>query len=899
MESGTRLGPYEIESQLGAGGMGEVYLAQDTRLGRKVAIKVLPEEFAADPERLARFEQEARAAAALNHPHIAAVHDVGAEGSTHYMVQEYLQGQSLRDLLDAGTPGIKRSLALGCEIAEALKAAHRAGIVHRDLKPDNVFVTEDGHAKVLDFGLAKLTEQATGPLNSESMSPTVLGTQAGAIMGTAGYMAPEQVQGEEVDARADVFAFGCVLWEMFTGKRAFAGKSVPHTLHRILDEQPEGHDTEATTELPLRLRWLLDRALAKLPEARAQSAADVLAELRQIATEVDSGTAITEAAARSSAPVAASAPSSGPWKIAVPLAAAGLLLGAAATWFLQPREPSPGVRRGAMFVQEQLHRSAGWPGIAVSPDGRRLGYLAGEGVGDLALWVRGMDQLEGIKLVDYASSVSFSPDGSWVLFRDESYRLRKVPVGGGAPQTVAEDVGSLRGQSWGPDGRIVYAPHNGRRGLLSVSATGGEPRQLTTPEAGEGHRWPHYLPGGDGLVFTRAASGRSVVEYLDLETLEVTPLRDDAAAGRVLPTGHLVWASDDALYAAAFDSSRPALVGAAVPVAEGVLSGNRSAVYSVADNGTLVYLPGSGQGTGSIAWMNAAEPIVTGGNYGAPMLSPDGTRLAYFVYDNTAGSAIWIRDLREGVPTRLTFESGRVSAPRWSADGERIYYVQSVEGGDGGFRQMLVAADGSSAPESPPDAELVWVVAVAPTGDYVVVQRSAESNDLFVLPLTEGAAPLPLAASPANEAWPAVSPDGRWIAYTSNETGTWSVFVRAWPDTGGVRQIPYERSAGHPRWSADGRTLYVRAQGALMSIPVNVRGDALSFGTPAMENSLAGVWAGRQIDGEWMRDYDVGPDGRVVVIRDDSEETAADIEGHAVVVYNWFDEVARLVAEGQ
>jgi Tol biopolymer transport system component len=685
---------------------------------------------------------------------------------------------------------------------------------------------------------------------------------------------------------------------MVSGKRAFAGQSLIQTLNRIAHEEPEPLGS-LDGGLPAELQRIVRKCLAKSPARRYQTAGDLTVDLLTLGADVDAGRGMVASEPGADAQAAPAAWTPARRALVGACMIVSLLAGLALSTLLRPQDPAPGVRRGAMFVNERLLRSSNWPAIAVSPDGRRLAYLAGEGFSDLALYVRGLDQLEGIRLVDYAASVSFSPDGNWILFRDGSYRLRKVPVGGGAPQTLAEDIGSLRGQSWGPDGRVVYAPRSGDSGLFSVSATGGEPRQLTTPEDRESHRWPHYLPGGEGLIFTRvSASNSPSLVYLDLETLESTPLRDDAGSGRVLPTGQILWITDGALYASAFDRSGPALVGAAVPVAESVLSSTSGgAVYSIAANGTLVYLQGSADGTSStIAWEGSPEPLIEGGIFGAPALSPEGSRLAYTVHDGAGGSAIWVRDLPDGVPARLTFEAGRVLRPIWAASGDQIYYMQRKEGDDANSEQLLVAADGSSAPEPPANPQTTRVDAVAPGGEFVVL---GQESDLFVLPLTDDAEPLPLAVSPALEAWPAVSPNGQWIAYASNETGTWSVFVRAWPDRGGVRQIPHAGSAGHPRWSADGRTLYARVNAGVLAVPVNVRGDSLSFGTPSMEAvTTGGVFAGRQLDGWWLPDYDIGPDGRVVVVRDQIA-TALDIQGHAVVVYNWFDEVSRRVAEGQ
>ena len=412
--TGTTLGPYKIIEQLGAGGMGEVYLGEDTRLGRKVAIKVLPEEYASDPERLARFEQEARAAAALNHPHIAVVHDVGSETSddgtiTHFMVQEYLEGQSLRERLEKGALPLDKALDLATEVGEALIAAHKAGIIHRDLKPDNIFVTEEGHAKVLDFGLAKLTEMAAPTGTSASMSPTMLGTVAGQVMGTAGYMAPEQINGEEIDHRADLFAFGAVFYEMVTGRRAFVGDNIHETLSRIISKQPAPLH-EARDDLPAKLGWIIDKALAKDVSRRYQSAAGISGDLAQLQDDIAAGVAVPVGDGQ---PVAASVvvetPPANPWKLTVPIAIATLLIGALGTWWAMrpsPPEPEP-LRRFEIELPNDINFSrTGRHIVAVSPDGARIAFT-----GNNQLWIRSLDDFDATRLrsTDDPTSPFFSP----------------------------------------------------------------------------------------------------------------------------------------------------------------------------------------------------------------------------------------------------------------------------------------------------------------------------------------------------------------------------------------------------------------------------------------------------------------------------------------------------------
>ncbi len=491
MEPGTKLGPYEITEQLGAGSMGEVWLAQDTRLGRKVAIKVLPAEFASDPERLARFEQEARAAAALNHPHIASVFDVGTEDGTHFMVQEYLEGETLREPLGKGALPLKKTLRLATEIADALAAAHAAGIIHRDLKPENIFVTMEGHAKVLDFGLAKLTEVAvTGSPGDATQSPTMMGTVVGQVMGTAGYMAPEQVEGsDKLDHRADLFAFGCVLYEMAAGRQAFGGKNVHETLGQILSDEPPAIG-EIDRSLPMELRRIVRKSLAKEPAKRYQTAGDLVVDMRALGADVESGAAAASAGPEAAPPAAAGGPS---WVIAAALAAAVGLLAAGAAWMLHPATPSstgPVMRFEIGLAGTPVDLEFG-PGAALSRDGLTIA-IAAEGGLEVegmywsgGLYVRGIDEDEATMLVELpVDNPVFSPDGQWISY-EQIGSTWKVPVAGGAPTLVAESP-SDRGTAWLPDGDLLLVPTAGRWRV---------PRSVRRRRARAGHNAPRRRGG--------------------------------------------------------------------------------------------------------------------------------------------------------------------------------------------------------------------------------------------------------------------------------------------------------------------------------------------------------------------------------------------------------------------
>ncbi|MGD8329875.1 MAG: protein kinase, partial [Acidobacteriota bacterium] len=615
---GSSLGPYKILEQLGAGGMGEVWLAEDTRLNRKVAVKVLPPEFAVDRERLARFEQEAKAAAALNHPHIAAVFDVGSEvirgpedgaddgageaaadaAPTHFMVQEYLDGSTLRHALNKGALPLAKALLYAREIAEALGAAHGAGIVHRDLKPDNVFITKDGHAKVLDFGLAKLTE-LHGPEGKElSMSPTVLGTVAGQVMGTAGYMSPEQIESDvEIDGRADLFAFGCLLYEMSGGKRAFGGDSVLDTLHAIArtDPQPVG---ELNPELPADLERVIKKCLAKDRDKRYQNASDVLVDLKTLASEVEAGTVRTVAERNAGVGQGAAVTAGIPWRIAVPAAAVVALVAVLGTWMLAGGSPGPAADRIIRF-DISLPEDVGFtalqlPSVAISPDGERIAVTANDEV-----WVRALDDTEatpvrgteGQALVPF-----FSPDGQSIGFWAQG-ELRKVSIGGGAAVKLTDLDNPPFGATWNDDNTILYAAD----GIWRVSADAGEPEQLIEGEQGYVHG-AQLLPDGS-ILYTLSGQadqswddGRVVVQRPD--EAEPTVLVNGGRDARYLPTGHLVYALEDAVLARTYDPATRA-VGGAVPLLQGVMGGfevSGASHFATSATGDLVYVPGEVRG---------------------------------------------------------------------------------------------------------------------------------------------------------------------------------------------------------------------------------------------------------------------------------------------------------------
>ena len=504
---GTSLGPYKIIEQLGAGGMGEVYLGEDTRLGRKVAIKVLPEEYASDPERLARFEQEARAAAALNHPHIAVVHDIGSEGGVHFMVQEYLEGHSLGTTLDQGALPLSKALDIAAEVGEALTAAHKAGIIHRDLKPDNIFVTEEGHAKVLDFGLAKLTEAAAPA--SASMSPTMLGTVAGQVMGTAGYMAPEQIEASgEIDERADLFSLGCVIYQMVSGRRPFAGQSVPDTLSQVLHQHP-GSLQEIDRGLPAELDRIVNKCLAKDRARRYQHADEVTVDLRELRSAVDAGTAVSlgdVTVAGHSEPAQPGITGGIGVAAAAAMVAVTAILTALSVWILTDGEPALAPVR-FQIETGTLDVFGASSAIAVSPDGRTIVYVSIAG-GTGKLMARSLGDFEARELTgtEDAQSPFFSPDGEWVGFFAFN-EMRKVPLTGGTPQVICRVPTIFSSAEWGRDGTILFSGWGTVQGIFAVSEDGGEPVETIPFD-------PEVVDGGIGYLNPQVPddSGRILVQ---------------------------------------------------------------------------------------------------------------------------------------------------------------------------------------------------------------------------------------------------------------------------------------------------------------------------------------------------------------------------------------------------
>jgi len=876
---GASLSQYRITAAVGAGGMGEVYRATDTQLGREVAIKVLPADVAADPDRLARFEREARLLASLNHPNIAHVYAFESAtlpdgASAHFLAMELVEGEDLSERLKRGPIPVEEALEIAKQIAEALEEAHERGIVHRDLKPANVKLTSDGKVKVLDFGLAKAyAGEAAGSSPGLSQSPTLAhtGTQAGVILGTAAYMSPEQARGKLVDKRADIWAFGVVFWEMLTGEQLFAGGTVSDILALVLTREPDWLRLPART--PPAARRLLQRCLARDRRERLRDIGDALLELREAP---EPGTVAADSTPRSAAVWL-------PWLVAVFAAAFGL-------WALWSRSsPAPvSVAEGhftielppeAPLVTLDLPSESGGP-LAVSPDGRHVVYVAPQGSGT-RLFARALNDPTPRALpgTEGARFPFFSPDGQWVGFFADG-KLKKTPLAGGTPTTLAEAPDG-RGGSWDEAGEILFAPRDGS-GLALVPDAGGTPRVATRLDFAAGddsHRWPQLLPGGRRALLTVVAWSRETSEIVvvDLSTGERRTVQPEAEFARYVPagpgaaTGQLVFVRAGALVAAPFDPSGDGPAGAPVAVVEGV----SNAQFDISASGLLAYTPASGKPVDySLVWVdrNGGRREINDlrRGYEDLHLSPDGRRVALTVEEAGPDSAahVWLADTGRGTLTRFTFE-GFSRDPVWAPDGASIVFgSKRGETTFGLYRQRLDGGAGAELLWASPDPIWPDPSSFTPDGTTLVfVTKGKETaEDIWTLSLDGVRVARPWLRTPANEWAGRLSPDGRWMAYNSDESGRIEVYVQPFPGPGGKWLISQEGGA-NPIWSRDGRSLFYRRGDEMLVVDVDTSAG-FAVGKPVR------LFAGRyRLTG---RDFDVSADGtRLVMMHNDDPRTTS------------------------
>jgi serine/threonine protein kinase/Tol biopolymer transport system component len=903
--AGTKLGAYEIVALLGAGGMGEVYRARDTRLGRDVAIKVIPATFSTDTDRLQRFEQEARAAAALNHPNILAVHDVGTHAGAPFIVSELLEGETLRERLAHGPMPVRKAIDLGIQIAQALAAAHEKGIVHRDLKPENIFINKDGRAKILDFGLAKLT-QTESPLVAGTNVPTTPAgnlTQAGVMLGTIGYMAPEQVRGHAVDHRADIFAFGAILYEMLSGHRAFRGETSIDAVSAILKEDPP--DLPITEKhIPPALARIVDRCLEKNPTARFASAADLAFALE----------ALTSASGSAAAPAVPDGPrgSSRRERIAWAAAAAcvvgfGLTVPTTVThWRERPTAP-PAIRFAISPPDDGVLPPAGGP--AISPDGRHIAYFASSKAGTTpVLWVRSLDSHESrvVPGSEGGGAPFWSPDGTAIGFFAQ-VGIKKINVAGGVAQTVATIPGRGRGAgvvnsaSWGADNTILFSHVRLEGGLSKVPAGGGEPSRVTTLNAtakDTAHVAPSFLP--DGRRFLYFALPSKTIHLASLDSTETKQLLSADSRAAYAAPGHLVFVRGTTLLAQPFDAGSGELRGDAFPIDEKPLTNPPigAAAFGTSNSNVLAYRLGEQTVERLTEWGRDGKPIRVSDeqdDYRDIALSRDGTRLMLHRHDDTiAGGGLWLLDRTRNTTSRFTFDLSHNVTAQWSPKDDKVAFGSDRDGG----RMNIYWKDASGAG---PDELLLKTEDPTNLSDWsrdgrflIYSMMSAKSDsDIWVLPLGDDRKPFPFLRTDAGEGIGRLSPDGRWMAYVSNETGRNQVYVQPFPATGGKWQIS-PNGGTQPRWRADGKELYYLGPGtrpqhlSMMAVSMAATGTILRPSIPSLlfETTFSGALAigGGMNPGLITQSYAVSNDGqRFFVLSLVPTEARPEIK----VIVNW------------
>jgi len=893
LSPGTGLGHYEVLSLLGAGGMGQVYRARDTRLQRDVAIKVLPIDVARDAERLARFEREARLLASLNHPNIATLHGLEQSGEVRFLVMELVPGETLAELLRAGSLPVEETLGIFRQMADALEAAHDKGVVHRDLKPANVKVTPEGKVKVLDFGLAKALagDPSEGDL---SQSPTFshAPTREGVILGTAPYMSPEQARGKTVGKQTDVWSFGCVFYEAFTGRKAFLGETVSDTIALVLGGEPDWQALPATT--PRDIQSLLHRCLQKDLSHRLRDMGDARLEIEE---------ALTKPSGPLAAPLRNGAPRAALWRRVLPwsIAAAGLSLAAGVFLWSLGRVSAPAPQSMTLFAvnlpaSETLEATVlQTPVLDLSPDGTELVYVARHGP-KTQLYLRGMNQLEPIPLAGTEGAMNpfFSPDGQWVAFFT-LVELKKVSLGGGAPLTLCEVPPVTRGASWGPDGAIVFAP-TFTSGLNRVPAGGGAVQTLTTPDSSKGeagHQWPEVLPGGKAVVFTIWSGGSfddANIAVLSLATGKYRILIEKGSHARYAPSGHLIFARSGGLLAMPFDLDRLEVTGSPTPVLDGVLMSAATGVahFDLSSSGSRAYTPAGPAIGRRLVWVDRqgrARPLTESRReLWNPRLSPDGRRLAVEVLND-----LWIYDIERDSLRRITFE-GINQTPVWSPDGKRVAYSLAKTGDPRLFWRM---ADGSGPAGRLTSSELVefpssWssdgrLLAYAATGG------PSKDWDIWVLPLEGDRQPRAFTGAPFNEVQPMFSPDGRWLAYVSDESGRLEVYVQPYPGPGGKWQVSTE-GGDEPVWAANGKELFYRLGDKLMATVVESEPE-FAAGKPRL------LFEGRfahDVAAPGFASYGVTRDGQRFLMIHASEQESAPRQIRVAI--HWLEELKRRVA---
>ncbi len=895
---GKRIQHYEVQDRLGAGGMGEVWLARDSKLGRDVALKVLPPHLAGDAERLGRFQREAQVLATHNHPNIGAIYGIEESDGVRCLVLELVRGETLSDRIHRGAVPLDETLSLARQMCLAIEAAHEQGVLHRDLKPGNVMITTDGMVKVLDFGLARGLEGEANP-SDLSVSPTLplAGTMAGMILGTAAYMSPEQAKGKRVDRRADIWAFGVVMFEMLTGEQPFTGETVSEVMAAVMMREIDW--SKLPKDLPTPIERLMRRCLDKDPRRRLRD----IGEARLV---IDDHLADPNAWRSAASPKAAAAPAAQPPRLAWVVAAALAVAAIIAVWApWRSAAPPPQVMELDVELSPLPLMMGYGPSAVLSPKGDRIAFVTSGEERDLYVREIGNATPRLIPGTKMAYHQFFSPDGEWIAFVTRS-ELKKVSVRGGSPVVLAP-VSLNRGGSWGEDGTIVYS-RTLASGLMRIPAAGGEPQvltQLDTLRGESSHRWPSWIPGRNAVLFTSFTAllgqGRSRLEVVDVKTGRRKTLHEGGSQPRYSPTGHILYVHEGTIHALPFDARKLEVTGTPTPVVENVAGSitEGSAQFDLAQNGTLLTWVGSAMAD-SVEMVrhrfssSLGEVLIGGPSLQGLVISPDGRRAA-FHRGVGAATDVWTLDLARGTQTRMTFgENSPDWAPVWSPDGGRIAFA-STQGGANLGMPHVIAADGSGSPKrlgnsvsmripshwSPDGSNLACVDLSSGTWDIVSVRVDAPDSQVVLL------------GSPASELFPRFSPDGRWLAYDSNESGRFEVYVRPFPEAGGKWQVSTE-GGREPRWSKRGNELFFRSEGKLRSVPIELAPHAVSVGEPVERLTIG------EMDGAFNATYDLLPDDSgVIALRTVQHTGESSTRRRVRLTFNWFERLKELTAAGK
>ena len=884
---GRTISHYEIIGKLGAGGMGEVYRAKDSRLDREVAIKVLPPEFAKDADRLRRFELEARATSALNHPNILTVYDIGTHEVSPYLVAELLEGEELRDQLIRGALTLRNAIDYAQQITSGLAAAHAKGIVHRDLKPENVFITSDGRVKILDFGLAKLRPQTAAASSGSEVQTQKAITDPGSVMGTVGYMSPEQVRGQDADHRSDIFSFGVILYEMLSGRRAFLADSMAETMAAIVKEEPPDL-FELNSKVPPPLERIVRRCIEKKPERRFQSTSDLSFALEALSTpsgsRLETATALPAMTESLPARSRLFGQARLAWMVAAALLLAALLLGA--LYFSRPSPDTRALRLSFNPPPELAFNDGIADSAVISPDGQKIAFTATSADGKIMLYVRALDSSEAKLLPGSENALEpfWSPDSRSIAFGSNG-KLKRSDLAGGGNAQVLCDAARLVGGTWNRDGVIIFGPDY-RTTLSQVPAQGGEPKPaMVTPDdkTDERQSSPYFLPDGHHFLFRRNTGDEPKGIWAgSLDSGEIKQVTANNSPFVYAP-GWLIFVRNDALVAQAFDAARLTLSGEPIPIITGQKNeiGNTRR-FSVSDNGVLVW-QGQWQRDYQLVWfdregrqtgtVDAPMKVAVGQD---PYLSPDGKRLVVKRDNN-----LWVIDLAKGTGLRITSTFSQI--PVWSPDGNRIAYS-----GNGGI--TVKAANGSG------DAEAIlkgtnFPAAWSPDGRFIIfVHRGVKTRrDMWVLPMFGDKKEYLLLNSSFDEYNPQLSPNGRWLAYATDESGRYEIYVQSFSENGKLgadKKLVSTTGGTFPVWRRDGSELFfVAGDGQLMSSTVKTAGPEFEFTTPKA------LFKARMLAlGTNFHEVDVSPDGQRFLIGTLIGETKAP---PPTVILNWMAEVNK------